>query len=357
MAATKPDLYKTLGVGKNASDEEIKKAYRKLARQYHPDANPGDTKAEERFKEIQEAYDVLSDPDKRKAVRRAAACSAASAAGGGFDPAASGGVGGFGDILSDLFGGGRRPAAACADARPAAAQRGRDLETEVALSFEQAIEGAQVSVAVPTSSAVPDLPRHRRQARHRADGLPRLPGPRRRDRGPGAVLDLAAVLALRRQRHGHRGPVPDLRRQRRDAHGQALPRQDPRRRARGQPHPARRQGRAGRRGGPPGDLYVVTRVAPSPVFKRKGDNLEVEVPLTIVEALRGRDGRGADARRHEADPRRRRARRRHRPAPARRGPAEARRHGPRRHPLPLRDRGAEDAHARAAARRSTSSPR
>src|SRR5579863_5628480 len=96
----RPDYYKTLGVGKNASDEEIKKAYRKLARQYHPDRNPGDKKAEERFKEISQAHDVLSDPEKRKAYDRGQG--PFSNTGGGFDPGAF--AGGFGDILSDLFG-------------------------------------------------------------------------------------------------------------------------------------------------------------------------------------------------------------------------------------------------------------
>src|SRR3954468_9732824 len=101
------DYYKTLGVDKKASAEEIKKAYRKLARQYHPDRNPGDAKAEERFKEISEAYDVLSDPDKRKKYDRGGSVFGGGspfggAPGGG--PAGGPDVGGFGDILSDLFG-------------------------------------------------------------------------------------------------------------------------------------------------------------------------------------------------------------------------------------------------------------
>ncbi len=153
MAAVR-DPYKTLSVDKKASDEEIKKAYRKLARQYHPDKNPGDAQAEERFKEIQEAYSVLSDPDKRKRY---------DAGGGifgtGFDPNAFrtgggaggfGGFGGIGDILSDLFGGsGAGPGGA---PRP---ERGRDLETDVHISFEQAMEGAQVPVSVSLSAPCP----------------------------------------------------------------------------------------------------------------------------------------------------------------------------------------------------------
>src|SRR5947199_2089025 len=130
--ASRPDYYKTLGVGKNASEEEIKKAYRKLARQYHPDRNAGDKQAEERFKEVQQANDVLSDPEKRKRYDSGGGIF------GGFDPGAFrtgggpgfGGFGGIGDILSDLFSSGG--AGGRAANRP---ERGRDLETGVHISF------------------------------------------------------------------------------------------------------------------------------------------------------------------------------------------------------------------------------
>src|SRR5579884_2183916 len=161
--AERPDYYKVLGVGKNASDEEIKKAYRKLARQYHPDRNPGDKKAEERFKEISQAHDVLSDPEKRKAYDRSGMLGGFGMP-GGFDPSSF--SGGFSDILSNLFGGGAAgrgaggaggPGGAGAGGRGGRArpQRGRDLETEVSLSFEQAVNGAQVPLAVPTSQPCP----------------------------------------------------------------------------------------------------------------------------------------------------------------------------------------------------------
>src|ERR1700740_2155958 len=154
--AARPDYYKVLGVGKNASDEEIKKPYRKLARKYHPDQNHGDKQAEERFKEISQAHDVLADPEKRKAYDRGTGPFGGFNMPGGFDAGSFAGA--FGDILSNLFGGGGAGTAGGAGRRGGAragVQRGRDLETEVSLSFDQAINGAQVPLAVPTTSPCP----------------------------------------------------------------------------------------------------------------------------------------------------------------------------------------------------------
>src|ERR1019366_6063388 len=158
--AERPDYYKLLGVGKNVSEAEIKKAYRKLARQYHPDRNAGDKKAEERFKEISQAHDVLSDADKRKAYDRGTGPFGGFGMPGGFDAGSC--SGGFGDILSALFGrsGGTagRAAGGAGGGRSGTQPRqarGRDLETEVALSFDQAVGGAQVQLAVPTSQPCP----------------------------------------------------------------------------------------------------------------------------------------------------------------------------------------------------------
>ncbi len=282
--AARPDYYKVLGVGKNASDEEIKKAYRKLARKYHPDRNHGDKQAEERFKEISQAHDVLSDADKRKQYDRGSGPFGFGTP-GGFDPASFGG--GFGDILSNLFGGGGTGAPRTGAGRARGPVRGRDLETEVTLSFEQAVEGTQVPLAVPTSQpcqtchgtgAKPGTsPRvcpvcNGRGVESQSQGIFSIAQPCSNCGGSGTVIDdpcptcngSGAQRSVRRLRVN----IP------------AGVREGSRIRLKG-------KGEAGPRGTEPGDLYVVTRVTPSPVFKTVADHLEVEVPLTIPEAVRG----------------------------------------------------------------------
>src|SRR4051794_21517512 len=145
--------YETLGVAKNASADEVKKAYRKLARQYHPDKNPGDSAAEERFKEVQNAYDLLSDPDKRQQYDRSGSTNGRGP-GGGFNWSTTEGVdfGDLGDLFGGVFGGGRFGGGA----RPTPAQRGNDVEGQGKLSFEDAPNGAEgknpgaLELALPT---------------------------------------------------------------------------------------------------------------------------------------------------------------------------------------------------------------
>jgi molecular chaperone DnaJ len=282
------DPYAVLGVTKKASADEIKKAYRKLARQYHPDRNPDDPKAEERFKEVQQAYDILGDADKRKQYDRGgfnpfAGAGGAGGAGGGFD------AGSFSDILSNLFGGagGGGAARGGRGGAQSRAQKGRDLETEVSLSFAQAVEGAQVSLSVPTSQtcttcrgtgAKPGTspkvcPRCQgRGVESQGQGLFSISQPCSQCGGSGTVIDdpcpTCSGSGATRTVKKYKVNIP------------AGVREGSRIRLAG-------KGEAGRQGGPAGDLYVVTPVAESPVFKRKGEHLEVEVPLTIPEALRG----------------------------------------------------------------------
>jgi molecular chaperone DnaJ len=284
---TVKDPYKVLGVDKKASQDDIKKAYRKLARQYHPDKNPGDNGAEERFKEIQGAYDTLSDPDKRKQFDQGGGIFGGFGGGGGFDPGSfRQNFGGFGDILSDLFGGG---GGAAGRGRPQP-QRGRDLETEVSLSFEQAMQGGQVPITVPVNSSCKTCHGTGARPGTTPSVCPRCQGRGVVSEGGGALFSISQPCP----QCGGTGteikdPCPTC-------HGSGQTRELKRYRVNipagvrdGSRVRLAGKGEAGLRGGSAGDLYVITRVSESPVFKRKGDNLEVEVPVTIVEAIRGAD--------------------------------------------------------------------
>jgi molecular chaperone DnaJ len=285
--ATRPDYYKTLGVEKKATAEEIKKAYRKLARQYHPDRNPDDKQAEARFKEISQAHDVLGDPEKRKQYDSGSGPFATGAGpGGGF-----GGFGNFdfdassmGDILSNLFGG---SAGARRTRGKPRVERGSDLEAQVSITFDQAVSGAQVPLQVPMHATCPTCrgtgakpgttpivcPRcEGRGIETQGQGMFSISQPCSRCGGAGTVIEdpcptcqgVGAVRTVKRLRVNIPAGVRD---------GSRI-----RLAGKGEPGPG---------GGPPGDLYLITHVAPSPLFARKGENLEVEVPLSIPEALRG----------------------------------------------------------------------
>jgi molecular chaperone DnaJ len=290
--ATRPDYYKALGVDKKASAEEIKKAYRKLARRYHPDRNPDDKQAEERFKEISQAHDVLGDPEKRKQYDSG---SGPFATGGG----PGGGFGGFGnfdfdassmsDILSNLFGGTGGAGGARGQRQRPRPERGGDLEAQVSISFDQAIAGAQVPLSIPmravcetchgtgakpgtTPSVCPRC--EGRGIETQGQGMFSISQPCSRCGGSGTVIEDPCPTC-----HGS-GAVRTVKRLR--VNIPAGVREGSRIRLAG-------KGEPGRNGGPPGDLYLITHVSRSPVFTRKGANLEVEVPLSIPEALRGAD--------------------------------------------------------------------
>ncbi len=283
------DLYKVLGVPKKASDEEIKKAYRKLARKYHPDRNPDDPKAEERFKEVQGAYDTLSDPEKRREYD--AGGGVFGGFGGGRGPAGGPFGGGrfgqgaagadFGDILSGIFsrGGGR--------AQPQQ-MRGSDLEAEVSLSFDQAVNGTRVEIAVPKAERCQTC---------RGSGAKPGTGPTTCPRCEGRGIDAQSqgFFSISQPCPQCGGAGETIEDPCATCGGSGLTRQTKRYKV-NVPAGVRDGGRiklagkgeAGGRGGPPGDLYVVTRVAASPVFRRLDDgNLEVAVPITVPEALRG----------------------------------------------------------------------
>ena len=286
------DFYKVLGVSESASTDEVKRAFRKLARQYHPDKNPDDKAAEERMKEISEASDVLTDPKKRAEYDQIRQMAKSGFGTGGF-----GGGGGFGNVrvegfdvgdLGDLFGGlfgdamgGRR------GARTRGPRRGEDLETEVHVSFEDAIEGATVPIKVAReapcatcggSGAEPGTP---------IETCPQCGG-------AGTVGDNQGLFSFVRAcpRCGGsgrivatpcktcRGSGTQRKREQIKVRIPAGVRDGARIRVRG-------RGTAGGAGGHAGDLYVVVHVEPHPLFERQGDDMTLTLPVTFTEAALG----------------------------------------------------------------------
>jgi molecular chaperone DnaJ len=286
VAATK-DLYGALGVSKGASADEIKKAYRKLAREYHPDKNPGDAAAEERFKEVQHAYDVLSDAEKRKqydAFGSADGRRGFDPRGGGFNYAGDFNIGDLGD-LGDIFGGifGRGRGAR----QQTRAQSGADLEVEVSLSFEDSLKGIETRIPVEVETACSEC-----------GGSGAKPGTSPKVcpecRGRGVISESQGLFALSQ-------PCPRCR-----GNGTVIEDPCPRCRGTGRERRTRRysvkippgvkdgtriklkgKGESGVAGGPPGDLHVVTRVAESPIYERRGADLVVDVPVSLADAALG----------------------------------------------------------------------
>jgi molecular chaperone DnaJ len=289
------DYYQVLGVPKNASAADIKKAYRKLAQQFHPDANPGNKDAEERFKEISSAYDVVSDEDKRKSydqVREMAASGYGPGGPGG--PGPSGWPGGpgavhyetadfdIGDLLRGFGGMGGR-----GRQRPQRPQRGADLETEVEVSFDEAMAGTSVPVRISGPAVC-----------HTCHGSGAEPGTNPVTcptcGGSGSVSVNQGFFSMER-------PCPECR-----GSGRIVEHPCPTCRGTGAERRTRRfqvkipagvkdgariklagRGEPGPAGGQPGDLYVKVRVGPHAVFGRKGDNLTVELPVSYPEAALG----------------------------------------------------------------------
>ena len=282
MATAVKTPYEILGVPKTATDDEIKKAYRKLVREHHPDRNPGNAEAEERFKEIQTAYDLLSDPEKRRAYDTFGAGGPRM---GGGSPGFGGvqfeefNFGDLGDLLGGMFGRNRRNARATV--------RGDDLEARVRISFEDSLRGAQVRVPVELDAAC--------SACHGTGAEPgTAPVVCPECGGRGVVAEAQGLFSFSQ-------PCPRC-------HGNGSIVEHPCRRCRGTGRerttkrfgvkiPAgaksgtrirlKGKGEPGLNGGPAGDLYVVVDVDQSPLFQRRGSDLVLDVPVTYAEAALG----------------------------------------------------------------------
>ncbi|MFF5449144.1 molecular chaperone DnaJ [Streptomyces sp. NPDC012888] len=294
------DYYKVLGVPKDATEAEIKKAYRKLAREYHPDANKGDTSAEERFKEISEANDILGDPKKRKEYDEARALFGnggfrpGPGAGGSFNfdlgdlfGGAQGGAGGFGGGgLGDMFGGlfNRGGAGTGTRTQP---RRGQDIESEVTLSFTEAVDGATVPLRMSSQA-----PCKACSGTGDANGTPRVcptcVGTGQVSRGSGGGFSLTDPCADCKGRGLiAENPCEVCKGSGRARSSRTMQVRIPAGVFDGQRIRLRGKGAPGERGGPAGDLYVVVHVGAHPVFGRKDDNLTVTVPVSFAEATLG----------------------------------------------------------------------
>jgi molecular chaperone DnaJ len=292
------DYYSVLGVSSGSTDKEISRAYKKLAKQYHPDANPGDKAAEERFKEISAAYDVLGDTEKRTEYDEVRRMVASGVGPGGFG---GGGPGGFtfdfggpgndsriSDIFGGLFGGGGRRQRRASASGP---QRGQDLETELHIAFDEAVRGVTSTVRFRS-----DAPCSTCNGSGAAPGT--MPerctecggtGSIAEDQGPFSFSHVCPVCGGRGQ--VVKDPCPTCRGRGVEMRAREVKVRIPAGVQDGQRIRVKGRGAAGTRGGPPGDLYVIVHVRPHAVFGRNGDDLTVRVPVSFAEAALGADVR------------------------------------------------------------------
>jgi molecular chaperone DnaJ len=287
------DYYAVLGVPQGATEKEIKRAYKNLARKLHPDQNPGNQVAEEKFKEVSGAYDVLGDATKRKEydeVRQMVAAGYAPGGGGGpFGGAGAGGIhfdfdtdGGLGDILGGLFGRGRRQ-----DRPRTGPRRGQDLETQLHLGFDDAIRGVTSTVRFTAEATCSTC--------HGSGAAPgTAPEICPQCGGSGAIAVNQGPFSTSQvcPNCGGRGlvipsPCPTCAGRGVEVRPRTVKVRVPAGVADGQRIKVKGRGAAGAHGGESGDLYVVVSVEPHPIFGRRGDDLTVRVPITFPEAALG----------------------------------------------------------------------
>ncbi|MBE6536651.1 MAG: molecular chaperone DnaJ [Ruminococcaceae bacterium] len=287
MADNKKDYYEILGVQKGASDDELKRAYRKLAKQYHPDMNPGDTEAEQKFKEVNEAYEVLSDPEKREKYDRYGHAAFDPSMGGGAGFGGFGGFGGgfdFGDIFSSIFGGG-------SSRSRSNAIDGDDITVRLTISFEEAFFGCKKEISFARIEGCSDC-----GSTGAAKGT--KPETCTTCNGTGSVRVKQNMgfgfMESQRACNNCRGTGKIVKTPCKNCNGKGFIKINKRMEV---TIPAgidseqriilRGQGSAGRNGGVNGDLCILVRVLPHNVFEREGDNLYCEVPISFAEAALG----------------------------------------------------------------------
>ena len=287
--AEKRDYYEVLGVSKGASEEEIKKAYKKLARKYHPDMNPGDKEAEEKFKEVNEANEILSDPEKKARYDQFGFAgvdpSYGAGAGGGF----TGGFdfGDLGDIFGSFFGGGFGGTRA----NPNAPQRGESLRTSVTISFTEAAFGCEKEVSIDRVEQCGECHGSGCAAGTTAEVCPDCRGSgvvQQRRQTPLGFMSTSAPCG----RCGGKGKI--IHQPCKHCGGKGMVRKRktlsvniPAGIDNGQTISLRGQGNAGKNGGPAGDLLIVVSVRPHDIFRREGTSVLCEAPITFTQAVLG----------------------------------------------------------------------
>ena len=285
--ADKRDFYEVLGIPKNASDDEVKKAYRKLAKKYHPDLNPGDKSAEEHFKEVNEAYEVLSDKDKRARYDQFGHA--------GVDPNYGAGAGGgspfggmdfdIGDIFGSIFGGSRR------QANPNAPRRGADTETVLTISFEEAAKGCKKQVSyqnIDTCASCHGTGAEPGTSPHTCPSCNGSGQVRINQRTPFGVMQTSRTCD---RCHGS-GRIIDHPCKKCSGGGRVHATKTieisvPAGISDDQVLNVSGKGNAGQNGGPAGNLHVYISVRPHPIFERRGDDVWCELPLTFTQAALG----------------------------------------------------------------------
>jgi molecular chaperone DnaJ len=282
---TKRDYYEILGVERTVDDGAIKAAYRKLAMKYHPDRNPGNHEAEERFKEAAEAYSVLSDAQKRAAYDRYGHQGVAgAAAGGGFDPSS---FSGFEDVLGDLFGFGDIFGGGGGGRKRSRAQRGEDVRFDLEVSFEDMMKGLSADIQVPRAES---CNRCSGSGAEPEDGLTSCPV----CRGKGEVIYNQGFLSVRRTCSQCNGRGQIIRRPCVECRGEGYIKRERKLKVNipagvdtGTRMRLTGEGQPGANGGPTGDLYVFLSVKEHPVFDREEYDLHCTVPVNFAQAALG----------------------------------------------------------------------